>query len=263
MTRKAATLSIAAVALVGIAYSAALVAGGLGWNMFKSLANPHVRYVKIAEGMRKEEIADHLAKRLEWDVLKKREFINAHLNLGEEDLEGKYSPGTYALPEGANPEEVARTMIGNYEEQVAALQKKYPKSMVNYDTALAIASIIQREAAGKHDMRLISGVIWNRIFRGMSLEMDATIQYAKGKTEDGWWAPIEASDIRQIESPYNTYKNKGLPPTPISNPGLAAIEAALNPQRTNCLFYIHDRWRRIHCSATYEGHVANINAYLK
>lgn len=252
-----------AVTLAAAGYSYVATGGAFDMAFFRSLANPGVRYVHIAEGMRKEEIADFLAKRLEWDAVEKREFINVHLDLGEENLEGKYAPGAYVFPVDADPRDVGKEMLEKNEEKIEMLKKKYPKAMVNYDTALRIASIIQREAAGKGDMRLISGVIWNRIFRGMSLDMDATIQYARGKTDSGWWAPIKASDIREIESPYNTYKNDGLPPTPISNPGTAAIEAALNPQKTSCLFYIHDRWGRIHCSPTYEGHVRNINAYLK
>jgi len=233
------------------------------WQIFRALANPGMRYITIAPGQRKQEIADVLASRLDWDTVAKREFVNVHMDLDEENLEGKYFPATYLLPTDSTPETVAETMINKYDEQIEKLKKKYPRVVVNYDTALLIASVIQREAAGKQDMRLISGIIWNRIFKGMSLSLDATVQYAKGKTEDGWWAPIEASDIREIDSPYNTYKNKGLPPSPISNPSTEAIEAALNPQITSCLYYLHDAYRRIHCSTTGEGHEANVRTYLR
>jgi UPF0755 protein len=83
------------------------------------------------------------------------------------------------------------------------------------------------------------------------------------KTDIGWWAPITADDIRNIDSPYNTYKNKGLPPFPIDNPGLEAIEATLNPAETDCLCYLHDNSRQIHCAKTLEEHQANIDQYLK
>ena len=240
-----------------------LTRGMSDWDIFNSLANPSLRYVYIAPGMRKQEIADVVGNTLNWDMVKKRELVNVNMDFNLNDLEGKYYPGTYLFPLNANPQDVGKEMTANYAKEINLLSKKYPKATVNYDTALLIASIIQREAAGPEDMRLISGIIWNRIFKGMSLEMDATVQYARGKTESGWWAPLKASDIKAIDSPYNTYKNGGLPPTPISNPGPDAIEAALNPQKTNCLFYIHDRNRTIHCSATYEEHVRNINAYLK
>lgn len=233
------------------------------WQIFRMLANPGMKYVKIAAGLRKQEIADVMGDKLDWTDVEKREFVNVHLDLDEDDLEGKYFPDTYLLPVDSDPEDVGKIMLENYESKVEYLKKKYPNSKVNFDTALRIASIIQREAAGPHDMRLISGIIWNRLFKGMSLSLDATVQYAKGKTGDKWWPQVTAADIRQIESPYNTYKNKGIPPLPISNPSLAAIEAAMNPQKTACLFYIHDDNRQIHCSATGAGHQRNVDVYLK
>ena len=109
-------------------------------------------------------------------------------------------------------------------------------------------------------MKLISGIIWNRIFSGMKLQIDATLQYAKGSEEDGWWEKVNPKD-KNIDSPYNTYLHKELPPSPIANPGLAAIEAAYNPQKTSCLFYMHDKNRIIHCAKTYEEHKKNIQKY--
>lgn len=139
----------------------------------------------------------------------------------------------------------------------------FPKSPedLDLDGAIRLASIIQREAAGPQDMRLISGIIWNRMAKGMSLELDATLQYVKGN-EDNWW-PIVKSKDKYLDSPYNTYKYKGIPPGAISNPSIDAINAAFNPQKTDCIFYLHDSNRQIHCSKTYEGHLANINSYLR
>jgi UPF0755 protein len=233
------------------------------WQIFRSLANPSMRYVAVSAGLRKQEIADFVGDKLGWDTVEKREFVNIHMDLKTDDLEGKYFPDTYLISIDANPEEVGKLMVDNYDEKIAFLKKKYPNSTVNYDTALRIASIIQREAAGSYDMRLISGIIWNRLFKGMSLSMDATVQYAKGKQGENWWPQVTAQDIRQIDSPYNTYKNKGMPPSPISSPGLPALEAAMNPQKTSCLFYIHDRNRTIHCAQTADQHQRNIDAYLK
>ncbi len=131
---------------------------------------------------------------------------------------------------------------------------------LDLDTAVRIASIIQREAAGPQDMRLISGIIWNRMSKGMSLELDATLQYVKG-TEENWW-PIVKSKDKYLDSPYNTYKYKGVPPGAISNPSIEAINAVYNPQKTDCIFYLHDGNRQIHCSKSYEQHLENIKAYL-
>ena len=94
----------------------------------------------------------------------------------------------------------------------------------------------------------------------MKLQMDATLQYAKGSEEDGWWPTVEPAD-KKIDSLYNTYMYPSLPPTPIANPGLAALDAAYNPQKTSCLYYLHDKKGVIHCSSTYAGHQANIKKY--
>jgi UPF0755 protein len=109
-------------------------------------------------------------------------------------------------------------------------------------------------------MKLISGIIWNRIFKGMKLQMDATLQYAKGNEEEGWWKEVNPED-KKIDSSYNTYLHVGLPPAPIANPGIAAIDAAYNPEKTECLFYLHDKKGKIHCSRTYEEHKKNIAIY--
>jgi UPF0755 protein len=154
-------------------------------------------------------------------------------------------------------------MTRNFDEKFAPYIGQFAEQNIVWTTGLKLASIIQREAAGKDDMPLIAGIIWNRLNDGMNLEIDATVQYARGKTDTGWWAPIKAEDIKNINSSYNTYKNKGLPPHPIDNPSLAAIEAVLHPVETDCLYYLHDNNRRIHCVKTFKEHQANIEKYLK
>ena len=94
------------------------------------------------------------------------------------------------------------------------------------------------------------------------LSVDATLQYVRGDKGKGWWAPISVADKKTV-SVYNTYKNAGLPPHPISNPGLPAIEAVLSPAKTDCLYYLHDKDHVTHCAVTYEEHQANILKYLK
>ena len=126
---------------------------------------------------------------------------------------------------------------------------------VPLEDALAIASLLEREAYDFEDMRYISGIIWNRLFADMKLQLDATLQYAKGtKSPSSWWPRVVPAD-KYIVSPYNTYAHEGLPPTPIANPSIDAIVAALNPRKTNCMFYFHDRQSNFHCAETYEEHV--------
>jgi len=112
-------------------------------------------------------------------------------------------------------------------------------------------------------MHLISGIIWNRLNTGMPLQIDATMQYTRGKNSEGsWWGSVDIRE-KQSDSPYNTYLYKGLPPTPICSPGIDYIEAALNPEPTDCLFYLHDSTGQIHCAKTYTQHKLNILKYLQ
>jgi UPF0755 protein len=177
--------------------------------------------------------------------------------------EGVYFPDTYLIPVDENGLDTAKRMRIRFNEKFEGYPEKFAEKDVLWTTGLKVASIIQREAAGRQDMALISGVIWNRLLKDQPLEIDATVQYARENTGSGWWAPIKASDIDDIDSAYNTYKNEGLPPTPISNPGIDAIEAALNPEETDCFYYLHDNDRQIHCAETLEEHEENIEEYLR
>ncbi len=229
-------------------------------DFYENLANPSIKIVKIREGLRKEEIVEIMAEKLNWTEEDKNEFLNAHLALNSKNLEGKYFPKTYFIPKDEDPIGVTSAMMKEFTKETALVKKPKTAQVINQDTALKIASIIQREAGGKSDMKLISGIIWNRLFNGMKLQMDATLQYAKGSEEDGWWQKVVPKD-KNIDSFYNTYLYAGLPPSPIANPGLAAIEAAYNPQKTTCLFYLHDKKGNIHCTKTYEEHKKNIDRY--
>jgi UPF0755 protein len=236
---------------------------------YSNMANPNMRYVTIPAGLRKEEIADRFAKALPWS----KDDIQMFIETGPIDsqrgiLDGYFLPGSYWVNLTDKGDDVALMMMRNFNktfseniEKLKKTQKNSGKSdKINIDTAVRIASLIQKEAAGSRDAKIISGVIWNRIFSGMTLDIDATLQYAKG-TPGNWW-PKPKSEDKRIDSPFNTYKNKGLPPTAISNPSWTMIEAALNPTQTDCIFYIHDAYRRFHCAKTYEVHKQNINKYL-
>ena len=235
----------------------ALLLKGMGLDkQAQLLANPFVRYIKVPEGLRREEIASKVGDVLNWNSTQEASFNQLALN-----DEGRLYPETYLVPDNIAPTDFKNRMTSRFNDAVTNDKTVLKKSNINMETTLKIASIIQREAAGKNDMNLISGIIWNRIFNGMNLDIDATLQYAKGTDQNGWWPKVTPAD-KKIDSPFNTYINNGLPPAPIANPGLAAIDAALTPQKTSCLFYFHDANRQIHCSATYEEHVAKIKKYL-
>lgn len=223
---------------------------------------PEYKYVRVIEGQRREEIAALFAEELGWTPEQQESFANILPMCTLSGGEGYMFPGTYVVHKNDTPEDVREKMRNRLNEVFQEMVNEGDAPILNVHQVLTIASLIQREAAGKGDMRLISGVIWNRLFQEMPLQIDATLQYIKANEEIGWW-PMVRSEDKYLTSPYNTYENKGLPPGPIANPGKAAIEAALNPTDTTCLFYIHDRSRNIHCTSSYETHKRNISYYLQ
>ncbi|MEK7542788.1 MAG: endolytic transglycosylase MltG [Patescibacteria group bacterium] len=223
------------------------------WMLARILSGePYMRWVTIPEGVRKEEIAE---------LLKKQGFLYENGNVVFEDSEGMYFPTKYLLPIDETWEQISTRMKNTFNEKFAPYQKISAQKNIKWYTALKIASLIQREAANADDMPLIAGILWNRLDKNMRLQLDATVQYIRGKTENGWWAPIK-SDDKNIDSPYNTYHVSGLPPHPISNPGLDAIKAAFYPKQTDCLYYVHDVAHNTYCSPTFEEHKENIRKYL-
>lgn len=224
---------------------------------------PDMKWVVIPEGLRKEEIGEILAKTFAWNDEELKKWTTTYTVMKFDDVEGVYFPDTYLIPVKENGLDIANRMIRHFDEVFAPYLPQFAKQDIIWTTGLRLASLIQREAAGPDDMPLIAGVLWNRLSKKMALQIDATVQYARGKTPTGWWAPITPGDITGIDSPYNTYENKGLPPHPICNPGVAAISAVLHPTETDCLYYLHDHNRQIHCAVTYEEHKANIEKYLR
>ncbi|MEK7169473.1 MAG: endolytic transglycosylase MltG [Patescibacteria group bacterium] len=223
---------------------------------------PYMKWAVIPEGERKEQIANQLSKILGWNNETKNEFLNGYMKIGQDYKEGVYFPDTYLLPKDETGEEIALRFIAHFQNKFGPLYPQFTKDNVRWPTAIKIASLIEREAGKNEEMPLVAGIIWNRLLQGMPLAIDATIQYAKGNAENGWWTPLVKGDTK-LDSLYNTYFYKGLPPTPISNPGLPAIEAVLKPEKTSCLYYLHDNDGIIHCSKTYAEHQANIEKYLK
>lgn len=233
------------------------------WAVASALVgDPPLQWVTIPEGLRKEQIADRLKDKFHWDIAERDAFLNASVVKPYDLQEGYLFPDTYLIPTDETPAQMHQRFINRFNEQFEPYFQPLRDANIKYDTAVKLASIIQREAAGTHDMPLIAGILWNRLEITMKLEVDATLQYARGDVGDGYWAPITPAG-KAIDSPYNTYMYSGLPPQPISNPGIAAIGAVLNSEETDCLFYLHAPDRSIHCSVDYAGHLENIETYLR
>lgn len=231
------------------------------WTVADLLSRPpYLAWITFPPGWRKEQIADHLTKKLGWTPEQKTEFIEVATAPTPEQIEGVYYGDTYLIPSDQAPAQVAARLRDRFQEVFAPYASQAVEKNVTWTEVIIMASLIEREAA-KNDKHLISGILWNRINDGMRLQVDASLQYIRGK-EGNWW-PVPRSEDKSLVSPFNTYRHSGLPPHPIANPSIESIEAALNPEDTTCMYYLHDNNGRIHCSVTYAGHVANVNRYLK
>ena len=234
------------------------------WQVLVKLTDkPDLLWVTIAGCQRKEQIGETLATLLNWDDNTLKEW-NAYILDGKPEYkEGVFYPDTYLIPVDESGAQVAKRFIDRFNEKFAPLAQAFSNKNIKWTTGLKIASLIAREAGGQADMKLISGIIWNRLDGDIKLQIDATMQYTLGQKSDGsWWGGIDLTQ-KQSDSPYNTYVYKGLPPTPICSPGIEAIEAVIKPDATDCIFYLHDHDKQIHCAKTYEGHKVNIRTYLQ
>lgn len=208
-------------------------------------------WVTIPEGERAGEIADALKGKMpkystSWnDVLAQNE--------------GYLFPDTYLFPKDADINTIVRIMTANFDTKYKTLDTS--KTNLGEQEIVSVASLIEREAKHPQDRPLVASVIYNRLDLEMSLDLDATIQYAIGK-EGSWWPTLTNSGGNIVPtSPYNTYTNAGLPPTPISNPGLASLQAAANPANTNYLYYITDKNGVNHYEETLSQHNSDISKY--
>ena len=175
------------------------------------------------------------------------------------DMEGYLFPSTYLIPVGDAPDAVARIFTDQFRQELPpdatararALGRTLPE-------VVTIASLIEREGKVDDERPLIASVIYNRLRRGMPLEIDASIEYVFAEHHD----VITKRDL-EIDSPYNTYRNTGLPPTPIANPGKPSLDAAFAPAHTDYLYYVAKGDGRHAFAATLAEHNANVARYLK
>ncbi|MCB9810877.1 MAG: endolytic transglycosylase MltG [Candidatus Nomurabacteria bacterium] len=229
------------------------------WDFYQQFASPRSRVLVIYPGERKEEIAKNFGDILKWTKSEREQFMAAVVEAEPLISDGKFYPGRYVVDIDTSPEVVAETLNSRFDHEIADKYNPEIATKVPLKDALTIASLLEREAYDFTDMRYISGIIWNRTFINMPLQLDATLQYVRGSkpSEPKWWPAVRPND-KFLSSPYNTYKNTGLPPAPIANPSVEAVVAALNPRATDCLFYFHDKNGEFYCSATYEDHIASL-----
>jgi UPF0755 protein len=238
-------------------------------EILQSAVSPDVPFMIVA-GWRKEQIAALLpTSGLEIDPQVFLEATRArpvgYSFAGEiptpPNLEGFLFPDTYTLDREISVVDLVVTMLDNFEVMVGEdLRSGYQQQGLSLYQAVTLASIIEREAVVDDELPLMASVFLNRLSLGMKLDADPTIQYALGLQPGGsWWkAPLALTDL-SFDSPYNTYLYPGLPPTPIANPGLAALHAVAEPAVTDFLYFralCDDSGRHVF-AVTFEEHQAN------
>lgn len=170
-------------------------------------------------------------------------------------LEGYLFPATYDVIYGTSAESQINTMLNTFEKQVIPKLPQTYQNSAKLNDLIILASIVEKEARTTADRRLVAGVFYNRLAKGMKLESDVTINYVTGRTA------TLAADLK-IDSVYNSYLYKGLPPTPICNPSLDAILATANPEKNDYLFFIADKNGVVRYAKNFEEHNQNIQKYL-
>ncbi|MFJ6893726.1 endolytic transglycosylase MltG [Streptomyces hokutonensis] len=213
----------------------------------------------IPEGWRSGQIYDAVDKALALPAgTTKKSIPKAGLKLpndAEGNPEGYLFPATYPLKEKATPESLLSFMVNTASRKFngAPVAAGAQRNAMNVYQAVTIASIVQAEAASKADMGKVARVIFNRLERGMPLQMDSTVNYALNRTT----LRTTTSDTR-VDSPYNSYQRMGLPPTPIDNPGEDAMRAAINPPPGDWLYFVTVKPGDTRFAATYEEHQRNV-----
>jgi UPF0755 protein len=235
-------------------------------EILSQLVNGRVLYhsIMIPEGFTLAQIGNVLAKK---ELADKAEFIRLaheqefirHLQLNVPSLEGYLFPDTYFFVRHTETEKIIQTLVNRlWKVFTPDLQRRAKELNMSVQEVLTLASVIEKETAISQERPLVSGVFHNRLQRNMPLQSDPTVIYAL-ETFDG---DLRKRDLA-IDSPYNTYRVRGLPPGPIGNPGEAAIHAALYPTRTNFVYFVSRNDGSHHFSATLAEHNKAVEKYQR
>lgn len=216
-------------------------------------------WITIPEGLRVEEVAERFAA-AELPAFDKEEFIAL-----AKPSEGRLFPDTYLVPQESTAQQLFALLTRTFQDKVEQkLATQLQQNERTLDEVIILASLVQRESSSPDDMKKVAGVINNRLKLGMKLDIDATLSYLRGfdQENESWWSAPK-TNLKTINSPYNTYQVAGLPPTPIANPGIEAIQAALDPDPLTALFYLHTPAGQAYYADTLAEHTANVERYLR
>ena len=213
-------------------------------------------WITTLEGWRSEEVAAKVAKELD---IPEQEFLKYA-------REGYMFPDTYLIQRDATAAAIAKMFADNFNAKVTLLMREDAKKTgLTLDEVIILASIVEREGRTAQDRPMIAGILLKRLKADWPLQVDASLQYVLGyqPAEKTWWKKSLFDDDKKIKSPYNTYTNPGLPPKPISNPGLESIKAVIYAGDSDYWYYLHDLAGGVHYGESVDEHNANIEKYLR
>ena len=208
--------------------------------------------IQIPNGSNIYEIADIIQKDFQ-------EFDTENFIKEAFAYEGMLYPDTYFLVQGKtpNPQTVIQIMKKTFDKETKEIRKAYKNKQPDFKEILILASIVELEAYKKNDQRKISGVLKNRLERDILLQVDVSFKYINGKNTYN----LTTEDLK-ISNPYNSYVNKGLPPTPIGSPSVKAIDSVINDIPSNYLYFLSDRYGNTYFSETLKQHNINKRKYI-
>ena len=238
------------------------------FEVYDAIANGRV-FVKefvVPEGFTMFDIANLAASE---GFLTREDFLAAARNPSPvrdlapnaPSLEGFLFPATYAFPRHMTGKDMTETMVKKFRQEWAALQAADPPAQVHVQSVVTLASLVERETPRPEERPHVAGVFTNRLRIGQPLQCDPTVAYAL--TLAGLYnGKLDGGDLH-YESPYNTYRNRGLPPGPIANPGEAALRAALDPPPTDDLYFVANTEGGHFFSKTLKEHNQNVARYRR
>lgn len=207
--------------------------------------------ITIPEGLNTMEISKLFSAK--FLKINSRDFINY-----ASSSEGYLFPDTYIFLPNISVDEAVKVMKENFNRRIKSLEPEITNFKKSADDIFKMASILELEARTMETRQIVAGILWKRLEMGMPLQVDASFKYINGKTTK----TLTLDDLK-FDSPYNSYLYKGLPPTPISNPGLDSIKAAITPTKTSYLYFLTDDQGNMHYARNYAEHLQNKEMYLK
>jgi UPF0755 protein len=235
------------------------------WKILEALTSgTAVLYsVTIPEGYRISEIADLLEKS---KLVDKQQFLSEtrnrelleSLDIPTDSLEGYLYPDTYQFSKSSGARRIVKTLVDTFKEKVHIPERvQQAKSLkLTFHEIVTLASLIEKETGLGSERKLISSVFHNRLMKKMRLQTDPTVIYAMANFDGN----IRKKDL-SIDSPYNTYKHFGLPPGPIASPGIESIEAALQPEKSDFLYFVSRKNGSHQFSTNYKDHTRAVQKY--